>query len=167
MSASRRSFLAAAGTFLAGAVVSPLSASRKDKESDWINGLPQVEFTALDYYTAGTFRPLVGTRFVASDSEGKRLILRLSAVESLPEPRIRTKSKQDAPRHGAIRLMPAGRPAKLDSRQFSLRLKYVSGPILEQGTYEFFHSQLGTFLMFVVPSAATGKPSYTATFNQQ
>ncbi len=166
MSASRRSFLAAAGTFLAGAVVSPLSASRKSKDAEWIDGLPQVEFTALDYYTAGTFNPLIGTKFVASDSEGKRLVLRLNAIESLPEPQIRSKKTQSLQANRGIRVLPANGAAKSESRRFSLRFKYVGGTMLEQGTYEFFHSQLGTFLMFVVPSTDTRKLSYTATFNQ-
>ena len=139
---SRRAFLAATGTFLAAAAALPLQAvgqapaadaggpagRASDPANAWLGDQPQYQSISLYQFTPQVFRPLIGSNFVVTDSQGHRLGLRLTAVNDL--------SRQN----------PGSRTA------FSLSFQQQSGQKLEQGTYQFSTPPLGTFLLFVVPS---------------
>jgi uncharacterized protein DUF6916 len=157
---SRRKFLTTAGTLIAAAAAAPLAAVRPPRLEDapagsgrtatttagqagaWINKQPLYQSVALFQFTPELFQPLVGTQFKVADSHGQRASLRLMAVSDLKKQNLSSKTA------------------------FSLQFQLVGGKALPQGTYQFFTPTLGTFLMFVVPSAAAKNPHYTAIINR-
>lgn len=156
-STSRRSFLATTGALIAAAAATPLEAVRPPLISEphaptgpgghnpantWIGNQPQYQTVALYQFTPQSFQPLVGTNFKVTDSQGHRLTLRLMTVSDL--------SKQ----------CPGSKSA------FGLRFQVVAGKPLGQGTYQFYTTTLGTFLLFVVPSIMTSHTTYTAVINR-
>jgi hypothetical protein len=146
MGVSRRSFLtglAGVGTYVTVAATTPLRATQRKVADDSPATLPQFNVVKLNEFTPDLFRSLIGSTFQAAD-RGTKLTLRLVGVKLTKQP------------HG----VPPN-PA-----MFSLHFRYVSGAALPQGTYQFEHLQLGSFVMFVVPSAKVQKPTYTAVFNR-
>lgn len=154
---SRRRFLATAGTLLAAAAAAPLGAVRPPRVEDapapthgrapnaqgaWLSRQPQYQTVSLYQFTPDLFQPLVGTRFTAQDGEGQRMTLRLLSVND--------ERKQS----------PGSTTA------FSLRFQLVAGKAAPQGTYQFSSPPLGQFLMFVVPSGASKRATYTAVINR-
>ena len=146
MNSSRRKFLtglAGVGAFATVSAASPLKPIQRKAGDDPLSNLPQFNFVRLHEFTPELFKGLLGSAFQVDD-HGTKLTLRLTDVQLAQQPR-------------GVAPNPA---------MFSLRFQYVKGTALPQGTYQFQHPQLGSFAMFVVPSAKVQKPTYTAIFNR-
>ncbi len=146
MDTSRRSFLtgmAGVGTYITVAATTPLGATNVKSIDSALTDLPQFNSVKLNEFTPELFQGLLGSTFKVTD-HSTNLSLRLVGVELAKQP-------DGVPPNPAM---------------FSLHFRYLSGKALPQGTYQFHHTQLGSFVMFVVPCAKVQKPTYTAIFNR-
>ena len=108
------------------------------------------QYDAFSYLTAADFKPFVNAAFSVQTTGSPRLAL--TTVQSPPI--LPTDAKT------STALPP-------DPLRFALRFKSLSGPALKQGTYIFENSSLGSFAIFIVPSAPNARPMfYTAHVNR-
>jgi hypothetical protein len=98
-----------------------------------------------------SFHAQVGSVFRVENASGASV--RLKLVEA----------RQTVSRHPQAHLAPDAQNEK-----FALLFRGVAGGELTQDTYEFSHSELGGFLMFIVPVKVAGSEHfhYEAIFNR-
>jgi hypothetical protein len=152
MKSTRRLFLTGAGTFLAAAVASSLPIVPVAEARDTHGGpkgpdaklsdRPQSEFVSQAMWTQDTFQPFVNSNFNVADGQGSRMVLRLLRVEDLRQQNLQS------------------------ATAFALHFRFVSGTVLQQGTYAFSNPPLGKFLLFVVNADTSSNASYVAIINR-
>jgi uncharacterized protein DUF6916 len=152
MKSTRRLFLTGAGTVVAAAAASSLSIGPTAEARDTRGGpkgpdaklldRPQSEFVSQAMWNQDTFQPFVNTDFRVADGQGSGMVLRLMSVEDL-----RSQNLQSV-------------------TAFALHFQFVSGTVLQQGTYIFSNPPLGKFLLFVVTAGASSNASYVAVINR-
>lgn len=101
------------------------------------------EYDALSYLKPDDFKPSVGTVFKVESGASTPVSVILAEVQSPPTLAGSTST--------------TGAP---DQQTFALRFKSISGGALKQGTYIFQSSTMGSFAMFVAPSAPGALPVY-------
>jgi hypothetical protein len=135
---SRRKFVIATGTVVAGAAILPPQAVFASTNLGANSGLRSLHMRG--------FARCTGQRFSARH-DGKSIALELVSVTDLL-------SAKDASTH--------------TGECFALRFRHVSGAAPVQGTYTLHNRSLGQFPLFVVPGEqAAGALSCTAIINRQ
>jgi len=140
---SRRKFLEAGvlTSIVTGATLksTTLAATHRSSETE-----SSIRASSIDYYNKSTFEFYVNSDFrIANDRD--ETWLRLVLVEDFP-----TEQALTAP-----------------DECFRLLFSGAVESSLEQGTYQFEHSALGAFPLFIVPgNPADGKRRYEAVFNR-
>jgi hypothetical protein len=101
--------------------------------------------TPLDSLTYQSFVPHLGEAFAVQFGPGRTVLLALNAATELP---------------------PAS-PRSPQGERFSLIFYGPRSPYLQQGTYAFSHSVLGSFPLFIVPIGTDEDHlHYQAVFNR-
>ncbi|HEY5885875.1 MAG TPA: hypothetical protein VIT88_14390 [Pyrinomonadaceae bacterium] len=143
MTISRRKFLEAGvlTSIITSATLKSTTLAATHRSSETKSSL---RASSIDYYNKSTFRSYVNSDFRIANGRGETW-LRLVLVEDFPAEQALTAPDE------CFRLLFSG---ALESS-------------LEQGTYQFKHSALGAFPLFIVPGTpAVGKRRYEAVFNR-
>jgi hypothetical protein len=155
MSVSRRKFLQNSALVAIGCVANPLfpPAGHAQTSGSGKNGTQASMLPALHRQT---FADSIGTSFQVSDGGISQPVwLQLQAVDDPPAIVVVDTDSMD--------VSPPSNSSTRDTNGFVLTLGGGPGEGLQQGTYTFQSSSLGTFSMFIVPA---GPQLYTAVFNQ-
>ncbi|WP_299493316.1 hypothetical protein [Acaryochloris sp. IP29b_bin.137] len=140
MSISRRYFLLFSGSILATAGTSFSIPNTKRQHQLVAKTLDTQTGVGLSQMHYSTFETLKDQTLHVLTERGERLRLQLDQVED------------------------QGRSDQLE--QFSLTFRGKQGQLLDQGTYQFEHPQLGQFNLFIVPSGQSKHNAYyQATFS--
>lgn len=163
MTLSRRQFVGLGGLVFASAVA-PLEAATRTVAAV-VPSFNAAQEVPLQYMSADTFRPHVGSRFQVHASP-RPVILTLMAVEdetqtATPIRGLHVGVQDHASGAWHTRAMPA--TPQLET--FSLRFRGQPGTNLTQGTY-VFEGGLGEIALFIVPAGPPRRglrvPTYTA-----
>jgi hypothetical protein len=143
-SLSRRGFVTGAAVALTGGVLWAIGQRvGVTGHLQWVSAL------AL---TRSTFANLLGQTFQIRSVPSGELAAQLVEVRDLPSARFRGS--------------PAAASAESENR-FSILFRGPADTPLGQGTYEFSHTQLGAFSLFIVPMASDmDTRDYEAVFNR-
>ncbi|HTD22853.1 MAG TPA: hypothetical protein VK738_09385 [Terriglobales bacterium] len=158
MTLSRRQFVGMGGLVVASAIA-PLEAANKALAT----GIPSfnaAQEIPLQYMSADTFRPHIGTRFQVHASP-RPVFLTLIAVDD--------ETKVATPVRGLhVGMQNLGRNPSASTTQtetYALRFRGQPGTALSQGTY-VFEGGVGKIALFIVPAGPPRRgmrvPTYTA-----
>jgi hypothetical protein len=161
MKSTRRRFLAGAALAISGASFARLMAQQSPKIRGGL--FDPDSLSILEGASAQTFERWIGSSFRISLNGRPVGSLVLVSVD---EPGTDTSTFNDRSRASVRplnRIVAAQESEAPSTTTFSLHFQ-ASGKALPQDTYLLSHDWLGTFPLFLVPSAPGGKAGYTATF---